>query len=360
MLMFYALAGGELAMRNHMKVTIALISAIALIVSLIALSGCTKRYTTRLHVLPIAYGDALIIESNGVFGIVDSGESWDYPDGSDPRYPAREGITKGDGVEEMLFPLLDELGVSAQKGNLQFYIGTHPHSDHIGTASQVIEKYRPKYVYTPRYDDSMLPEDARWDNQYVYDRLIAAAHSTGATLIQDFDISADAFPQAGEDGTAVGNPTFPLGNATVSILGFAKSETMPEGGFADANDISYEVLFENDKYRTFLAGDVVKYGPSEQIIAETVGKVDVLKLGHHGNDNAGSKDFILALSPEFAIQTGSDYALSGETTRALMDVKAKYYPTSEAADLRLNDLMFTYYNTGIEANMKPYELGQWG
>ncbi len=347
-------------MRNHLKAVVALICTIALTAGVMGLSGCSKKYSTRLHVLPIGYGDALIIESNGVFGIVDSGESWDYPDGSDPRYPAREGIDQGNGVEEMLFPLLDELGVSAEKGNLQFYIGTHPHSDHIGTASQVIEKYRPKYVYTPRYDDSMVPEDARWDNQYVYDRLIAAAHSTGATLIQDYDYSADPLPQAREDGTAVGNPTFPLGDATVSILGFAKSDMMPEGGFTDANDISYEVLFENGGYRTFLAGDVVKYGPSEQIIAETVGKVDVLKLGHHGNDNAGSKDFIVALSPKHAIQTGSEYALAAETTQALMDVKAKYYPTSEAADQRLNDLMFTYYNTGIEVNMKPYELGQWG
>ena len=37
---------------------------------------------------------------NPVFGMVDSGEDWDYPDGSDPKYPLRSGIVTNAGYDE--------------------------------------------------------------------------------------------------------------------------------------------------------------------------------------------------------------------------------------------------------------------
>ncbi|WP_283171316.1 MBL fold metallo-hydrolase [Curtanaerobium respiraculi] len=342
-------------------VALALTALIALACAMAYAGTAGKQAPTRLYVLSIGYGDALIIENDGMFGIIDSGESADSPDGSDSRYPLRDGIAQGNGVEGYLFPLLDELGVSADKGNLQFYIGTHPHSDHIGTAAEVIEKYRPRFVYTPYYDDSMMNnEDALWDNQYVYDNLVNAAHGCGSVLIQEYDPNADPYPAPDGNGNAVGNPNFKLGQADISILGFSKGEALPPGDMGDANEISYEVLLKCNGYRTFLAGDVDDIGPSEHIIAKTVGEVDVLKLGHHGNEGAGRADFIHALSPAYAIQTGSEYALAGETTRALMDEGAKYYPTSEAVDEHLPALVFIYDEYGITVNMEPYELGLWG
>ncbi|MFQ7767302.1 MAG: hypothetical protein ACLRIL_02825 [Fusicatenibacter saccharivorans] len=55
--------------------------------------------TAKIHILTLDSGsNAIVLESvddNGqkIFGMVDSGEDWDYPDGSDPRYPLRSGIT---------------------------------------------------------------------------------------------------------------------------------------------------------------------------------------------------------------------------------------------------------------------------
>ena len=53
----------------------------------------------------------------------------DYPDGSDPRYPWRANIATW-GQEDQVRPYLDSLGVNSS--NLDFFIGTHQHSDHIG------------------------------------------------------------------------------------------------------------------------------------------------------------------------------------------------------------------------------------
>ena len=37
--------------------------------------------------------DAILLESNGHYALIDMGEDYDFPDGSDPRYPIRWGIS---------------------------------------------------------------------------------------------------------------------------------------------------------------------------------------------------------------------------------------------------------------------------
>ena len=48
----------------------------------------------KIHFINVQEGgsDAIILESNGHFAMVDTGEDYDFPDGSDSRYPWREGI----------------------------------------------------------------------------------------------------------------------------------------------------------------------------------------------------------------------------------------------------------------------------
>ena len=48
---------------------------------------------TRVHVISTQGSDAILLESKGVFGMIDGGEGQGAPDGSDPRYPLRPGIT---------------------------------------------------------------------------------------------------------------------------------------------------------------------------------------------------------------------------------------------------------------------------
>mgnify|MGYP003086260547 CR=1 FL=1 len=38
--------------------------------------------------------DAILLESNGHYALIDMGEDYDFPDGTDPRYPNRWGIIK--------------------------------------------------------------------------------------------------------------------------------------------------------------------------------------------------------------------------------------------------------------------------
>ena len=51
---------------------------------------------TRIHVLSTTgSADAILLESRGVFAMIDGSEGVGAPDGSDPRYPLREGVVPG-------------------------------------------------------------------------------------------------------------------------------------------------------------------------------------------------------------------------------------------------------------------------
>jgi len=50
---------------------------------------------TRVHVISTQGSDAILLESKGVFGMIDGGEGQGAPDGSDPRYPPRPRAPPG-------------------------------------------------------------------------------------------------------------------------------------------------------------------------------------------------------------------------------------------------------------------------
>ena len=83
--------------------------------------------------------DAIILESNGHYALIDMGEDYDFPDGSNPRYPSRVGISTNNGyvLEDRLFRHMKHIGIK----KLDFTLGTHVHSDHIGSADEVLKRF---------------------------------------------------------------------------------------------------------------------------------------------------------------------------------------------------------------------------
>ncbi len=79
----------------------------------------------KIHFINVQEGgsDAIILESNGHFAMVDIGEDYDFPDGSDSRYPWREGIETSykHVLTDRVFRRLKELGVQ----KLDFILVTH-------------------------------------------------------------------------------------------------------------------------------------------------------------------------------------------------------------------------------------------
>ena len=368
---------------------------------------------THIHILPFAGTDAIVLESNGRFGIVDSGEDSDYPDGSDPRYPLRPGIVKGSGVEDAVVAYLKNLGVNT--GNLEFYLGTHTHSDHIGSADEIIREFRPQRVYLAEYQDSFISDEARlWDNQYVYDRAIAAAKETGAILIQNLDPNAPVEPapnpvEAQSDLTAVGDaPQADVLDAEGVMERFGvdptdqddpyNSELLPEEGIAvtrsvDPNlihehapdpsttgspfftlgDMNIEIVNYGDDYKfnpvpdanyfswgvkvkaggstAFLAGDINNYDGDEERLSGMIGHVDLLKLAHHGLSGSNTPSYLTALSPTYAVQTGNSSNLPEYATKTLDRLGVRYFTAPEASANGYGAVVATFARDGLHLNV---------
>lgn len=140
---------------------------------------------TKIHFISLSNTtDAILLESNGHYGMVDSGEDWDYPDGTDERYPLRSGITKGIGFEQQVIHYLKSVGVE----KLEFYIATHSHSDHIGSGDEILDTFPTDKLYVNEYKDQYIQnENRKWDNQYIYDSIIDVAEKNGTEIITNLD-----------------------------------------------------------------------------------------------------------------------------------------------------------------------------
>ncbi len=374
----------------------------------------------KIHFINLnANNDAILLECNGAFGMVDSGEDAGYPDGKDKRYPWRAGIVKGNGQGTNVIQYLQSMGVE----RLEFYIGTHPHSDHIGNAHMIIKKFRPKRVYMRPYKDSYITNKTRlWDNLYVYDNAIkaikevnrqATSAEDGITLIQYFkknaayvdplrkiknssnkknaarayqaaplyaagspneeipqetkgaDLTEEAdlsvsgaapaadgqaqaglsqeetvtdytpmivndtydaapLPLTGNSKPQTAKPKFTLGDGmTIEIMNYDAKLSAP-----DANYFCLGVKVTANGSTAFLSGDINNYRGAEDKLAQQLGHVDVLKLGHHGYYGSNTVGYLKRLSPQIAVLTGKTGQTRQQMWNALASVNARTYITS--------------------------------
>ena len=283
--------------------------------------------TAKIHILTLDSGsNAIVLESvddNGqkIFGMVDSGEDWDYPDGSDPRYPLRSGITTSTGYDDEVLSYLDSLGVTSD--NLQFYVATHPHSDHIGTGDTIVRLYSPDRVYLLPYDDSYIYNTARlWDNLYVYDQLLTAVEETeGVTLIQHLNPGAASAEE--------GSPDFAFGNFQIQIVNYEEDDlTSPN---EDANQFCLGVIASANDHRAFLTSDIDDVEGDASRIVSNYGlySIDLMTSNHHGYPNAVDADYLAAVNPEYFIQTGDFRIMDNDTVETLTSLGLRVFSTTE-------------------------------
>lgn len=234
----------------------------------------------RIHFLNVGNSDAILLESEGKFALVDCGEDNDNPRGFDSL--------DLQGYEDRVVDYLNAYCTDADgQIYLEFIIGTHAHSDHLGGFDTVLslDNVHLERAYLKRYYEDRIKDSEveGWDNKEVYEQTVAAVAAQGAQLIQDLtDVS------------------FTFGNFTITL--FNGEDPDPDDKVGD-NENSLGVLVEKDGYRVFLAGDINNFDGDEKRLAPGIGKVDVLKLGHHGYLGSSTYSYIRTLDPEMAIQT---------------------------------------------------------
>ena len=242
--------------------------------------------------------DAILLESNGHYALIDMGEDYDFPDGTDTRYPNRWGISINNYqvLEDRLIRHLDQLGVK----KLDFILGTHVHSDHIGGADEIINRYQVDKFYLKKYSDQRITSAwGLWDNLFNYDNALRAAQNKGVTLIQDIK---------DEDSK------FKFGDMDIQLYNY-KNEYDADGNLKrvlDDNSNSIVAVVTVAGKRIYLGGDLDNAEGAEDKLGPVIGKVDMMKWNHHYDAKISNTiGFIDHLSPSMIIQTtGGDINLA--------------------------------------------------
>lgn len=232
----------------------------------------------KIHFLNTGHSDCIILESYGKIAMIDSAEDTDFPKDK-PHLNLK-------GYEDIVVKyLLDNFSDENGNVNIEFVLGTHCHSDHIGGFDTVINHPNifVKTAYLKPYNEQNICrfERVRWDNTEVYNQMLDAIKKNNVELVEEFDEIK----------------TF-LGDFNIEFFNGKNRERKIKFG---ENVNSVGTLVTIGKSRAFLAGDINYKAGDEKRIADKIGNVDLLKVGHHGYLYSTSFYWVKKLMPKIAI-----------------------------------------------------------
>lgn len=238
--------------------------------------------SSSIHFLNTGHSDCIILESNGHFAMIDAGEDTDFP--ADKPHLNLKGYEK-----EVCEYLLQNCKGEDGYVTLDFILGTHSHSDHIGGFDTIINhpeiKVKKAFLKPYHEENIFVMERKRWDNKEVYLQMKNALCDNNIPIIEEFD-----------------NFKFNLGEFCITMLNGVYKK--PPRKFGE-NINSVCTLIELNGIRALLVGDTNYKNGDEKLIADKVGKIDLLKVGHHGYFGSTSIHFAKVLKPEYAIVCNS-------------------------------------------------------
>ncbi|WP_349945651.1 MBL fold metallo-hydrolase [Lacrimispora sp. BS-2] len=197
----------------------------------------------KVHFIDVGQGDSTLVEKDGHYMLIDAGER-----------------DQGETVASYL----EKQGVK----KLDYVIGTHPHSDHIGGLETVIRKFDVQKVFLPEKEHTTK----------VYERLLDA--------IADKNLKI-TLPEPGDSYT--------LGDAAFQII----APNRDYGNDLNNWSIGLRLVYGNNSF--VLCGDAEKDAEKDMVANGFPLKADVLKLSHHGSSTSSSESFMDQVDPEYGV-----------------------------------------------------------
>ncbi len=201
----------------------------------------------QVHFIDVGQGDCTYITAGGVSMLIDCGEASEY---------------------ELVEAYLDRLGVK----RIDYVVATHPHSDHMGGMSEVIDNYKIGEVIFPYLDDSDFPTSK------YFEKFLDSCDAKGLEITE----------------ARVGSVIY-IGDARAEIIAPLSDD------YSGANDYSIGIILTHGNNDFLFTGDAEKYAEKEMLSGGRLREVDVYKVAHHGSDTSTSADFLDAISPDYAV-----------------------------------------------------------
>jgi competence protein ComEC len=252
-----------------------------------------------LDVGPINGDSILITAPSGKTVLIDAGDT-----------------TKGKNVVEAL-----------KRNNIQqldYFIATHPHPDHIGGAAEVFKAVKVLNVIDNGQQPS-VPAQATATQTKTPAAKKAPPKTTRTTSLTKFfdDYKAAVSSSGAHYENAKPGTKYDLGGgALLTILApsepfFTKDKMTTGGNEANANSIVARLDYGS--FSMMLAGDAEEQTEHRLLTKELDLRSRVLKIGHHGSKYASSGDFLSRVQPEVAIVSCGAWNRYGHPSQAVLD-----------------------------------------
>jgi len=201
----------------------------------------------EVHFLDVGQAQSVFIRGPKKTALIDAGEN--NQGGDVLQYLEKQGVTK-----------------------LDYVIGTHPHSDHIGGLDTVIAGMEVGAVILPEIPGEIVPATV------TYTDLLEAIDAKGLRITQ-----------------AVPGKTYSLGGgATLAVLA-------PLAEYADLNNMSVCSRLDYGETSFLFTGDAEKEAEATMLERDARLAANVLDAGHHGSGTSTSQAFLDAVSPSVAV-----------------------------------------------------------
>lgn len=228
-----------------------------------------------IHYIDVGQGDCELILDHGKTVLIDAGE-----------------VDKGNVVVRYL----KSLGIK----KIDLFIGTHPHTDHIGGFLTVAKNFDIDRIIIPEIPENMIPTTSTYKNFLK--------------LIKEKKISVDR---------AEMGKHYKIGEGSLNILG-------PIGkSYTEINDWSVAARYVYKDTSFLFCGDMEKESEKDLLSSNQLIKSDVLKLNHHGSKTSNTKKFLDAVAAKiFVIEVGKDNTYNHPSAEVMKRLKdAKIYRT---------------------------------
>lgn len=233
----------------------------------------------QAHFIDVGQGDCIYIAAGGQNMLIDCGE-------------ADESVR--------VVSYLRDMGVK----RLDYVIGTHPHSDHMGGMDRIIGAFEIGEFIIPHLDDEDIPTTS------YFLRFLDAAEEHRVKLTE-----------------AVTGSEFTVGDAHCEIVAPNSKK------YEDINNYSVGLVLRHGSESFIFTGDAEGVAEQEMLDGGRLGKMSVYKVGHHGSSTSSTAAFLEVIRPEAAVISCGAGNAYGHPTDAVMKRLSAYTDNIYRTDL---------------------------
>lgn len=281
----------------------------------------------QVHVLdvgPVEGDSILIISPGGKTVLIDAGDA---------------------GKGKVILDALKRYNVQ----QLDYFIASHPHPDHIGGADEVFKATKILNVIDngqePDVPESLAAQTKPVAPSGKKQKAASSGKSSKSSAVTKFyDEFKEAISQSGAHyEKALAGAKYDLGDgARLTVLApleplFTKDKLKSGGNLPNANSIVLRLDYGD--FSMLLPGDAEEQTEHHLLTKDLNLKVKILKVAHHGSKYATAQDFVDRVKPEVAIVSCGEWNRYGHPAQVVLDrlraANAKLYRTDLQGEITI-------------------------